>query len=153
MQFIHDKVVTPVVQVMKSGTTPEAIADALGWGVMGGIFPIPGLTSLPCLLLAYLLSLNVVPVMAANFAVTPLNLASFVPIIRLGEWAFGLDHLPIAIEPFTTDLLSALSAFWRSLLAGVAAWILLLPLAVIISWTLRPVIRSLSARVRAAAEE
>ena len=145
MDFITRKIVEPVMGVLKSGISADSVADALAWGVVCGLFPIPGATSGASMVVTYAFSLNIVCVMAANLAATPLNLASFVSIIRTGEWLLSLPPTPIAMQPFKDDFLAALSTFWMSLAAGVLVWALAAyPSAFVLSRLFRPITRKLS---------
>lgn len=50
--------VAPVVKQLTLGTTPEKIAWTISLGVVLGVFPIMGSTTLVCLLAGWLLRLN-----------------------------------------------------------------------------------------------
>ncbi|OWZ11574.1 Membrane protein [Phytophthora megakarya] len=77
--FFEQKVKTPVVKLLKSGASPSSIALAMAFGVSGGIFPIPGVTTVPVMAAIFLFRLNPVAAMLTNYLVTPLNIAS-VPV-------------------------------------------------------------------------
>jgi hypothetical protein len=51
----------------------------MAFGVSGGIFPIPGVTTVPVMAAIFLFRLNPVAAMLTNYLVTPLNIAS-VPV-------------------------------------------------------------------------
>jgi hypothetical protein len=59
--------------------SPSSIALAMAFGVSGGIFPIPGVTTVPVMAAIFLFRLNPVAAMLTNYLVTPLNIAS-VPV-------------------------------------------------------------------------
>lgn len=59
----------------------------MAFGVSGGIFPIPGLTTVPVMAAIFLFRLNPVAAMLTNYLCTPLNLAT-VPVfmcVRVGS--------------------------------------------------------------------
>lgn len=130
-RLVRDRVVTPVTGALNKGTAPETIADAITWGLYAGLLPLPGLTSVAAFLAVYFLSLNVVVVMAMNYAATPLQLATMLLWIRGGEWLCGMTPVAISLEPFRSDLLGSLRAYSSSLAAGAALWLVLMPLIVV----------------------
>ena len=48
----------------------------MAFGVSGGIFPVPGVTTVPVMAAIFLFHLNPVAAMLTNYLVTPLNIAS-----------------------------------------------------------------------------
>lgn len=52
------KVVTPMVNILKSGATPEGIALSLAFGATGGMFPVPATTTVICLIFVFIFKLN-----------------------------------------------------------------------------------------------
>ena len=57
-------------------------------GVTGGLFPIPGLTIVVCIILIWLFRLNPVVTQIFNLLVTPLELVMVVPFVKAGEKLF-----------------------------------------------------------------
>ena len=55
----------------------------MAFGVSGGIFPVPGVTTVPVMAAIFLFRLNPVAAMLTNYLVTPLNIAS-IPIFIYG---------------------------------------------------------------------
>ena len=47
--FVRTRVVQPIVVQLKNGITPRKLALSLAVGLSCGIFPVPGLTTLPVL--------------------------------------------------------------------------------------------------------
>ena len=126
------------------GPTPEGIALSLAFGLTGGVFPVPAITTVACVVLAYLFSLNFPAVQLTNLLMTPVNLATFVPFIRAGEWLLGVDSVELSgvVGQLRSDPLSAVQAFWVSLARGVLAWLAFLPVATWLAYViLRPIIR------------
>lgn len=72
MEWAKSKIVDPLMDQLKSGVSPEKLALSLALGVVGGVFPVPGLTTLPCVLFTVLFSLNPVAPQVVNILVTPL---------------------------------------------------------------------------------
>jgi uncharacterized protein (DUF2062 family) len=143
------KIVTPMVNILKSGATPEGIALSLAFGLTGGVFPVPATTTVICVAFVFLFRLNLAAVQITNLLMTPVNLATFITFIRWGEWIFGVDPMPLSLEPFKTKPLEALAQFWVSLCYGVVAWAIFTPPATAIAYViLKPVLRRAMANVK-----
>jgi len=143
-KFTHDKVVVPFVAVLKSGATVEKISLSIAAGVSCGVFPVPGTTALVAFVVTYLFKLNIMAVQLLNMLMTPLNFATFIPIVRAGEYIFDRTPAPLSFEPFKKAPFEALSIFWRSLACGVTIWFLAaIPCTWLLSRLLRPFIARL----------
>ena len=78
-----------IVGLLTQGITAEKIALSLAFGIMLGVFPVLGTTSLLCLIVAILFRLNLPAVQLVNILVYPLWFLLLVPFIRVGERLFG----------------------------------------------------------------
>lgn len=142
--WFQRKVMIPLTNILKSGATPEGIALSLAFGLCAGVFPVPSITTVIAVAFAYIFSLNLAAVQITNLLMTPINLATFITFIRYGESLFGVDPVPLSLEPFQEDPISALATFWKALCYGVVAWIIFTPFATGLAYiALKPVIRRL----------
>ena len=140
--WFRRKLVIPLFEVLKSGATPEGIALSLAFGLTGGVFPIPTVTTVACIVLAWLFALNFPAVQLTNLLMTPVNFATFIPFIRVGEWLFGVSPAELSLSLFQSDPLQAISLFWISLVRGVVAWLVFLPPATALLYIiLKPIIK------------
>ena len=142
--WFRRRIVLPLFDILKSGATPEGIALSLAFGLTGGVFPVPAITTVACIVLAYVFSLNFPAVQLTNLLMTPVNLATFIPFIRAGEWLLGVDGVELTgvVGMLRSDPLGAVSVFWLSLARGVLAWLAFLPVATWLAYmVLRPIIR------------
>ena len=147
--WFRRRILIPFFEVLKSGATPEGIALSLAFGLTGGVFPVPAVTTVACIVLAYLFSLNFPAVQITNLLMTPVNLATFIPFIRVGEWLCRAEAVELSLALFQVDPLSAIRLFWLSLVRGVLAWLVFLPLATAALYVLlKPVIRRLMANMK-----
>jgi len=71
---------------LKDGITPRQLAFTLALGFAIGCFPLLGLTTVLCAVLALVLRLNMPAIQAANWIAMPLQLILLYPFLRLGEW-------------------------------------------------------------------
>jgi uncharacterized protein (DUF2062 family) len=88
--------------------TPVQTARSVLFGFYLGIFPIIGVTTVLCLIAAYLFKLNYYIVLAVNYLVAPLQLILIVPFIQISHWAngkseTGLTQLTITGAAGTTN--------------------------------------------------
>ena len=142
--FFRRRIILPLFEVLKSGATPEGIALSLAFGLTGGVFPVPTVTTLACIVLAWLFRLNFPAVQITNLLMTPVNLATFIPFIRGGEWLFGVESAELSLSLFQSDPLAAMGVFWKSLVMGMLAWLVFLPFGTAALYlTLRPIVQRL----------
>jgi hypothetical protein len=118
--------------------SPRRLAWSLALGIVIGVFPVIGATTLMCAAAALALRLNIGAMQLANYLVFSLQVVMILPWIRMGERLLGT--VPDGIT---------LSGLVPSLLRAIAAWALAAPiLAVAFYFALLPVFRAL-ARTRA----
>ena len=87
--------ITPVVDLLSVGCTPRKLAWSLAAGLVIGINPLLGSTTLVCLVLAFILRLNLVASQIANHIVYPLQLALFLVFIHVGDKLFHTGSMPL----------------------------------------------------------
>jgi uncharacterized protein (DUF2062 family) len=89
-------VVLPVKGLLRMGASPERLAWSLAVGIVVGVNPLLGSTTLLVLGLAGLFRLNVVASQVGNHAMYPLEIALFPVFIKLGSVLFVTERLPLA---------------------------------------------------------
>lgn len=151
-QFLQTRLVRPILHLLTQGITPEKIALSLSFGIMLGVFPVLGTTTLLCLIAALAFRLNLAAVQLVNFLVYPLWFALLVPFVRVGERLFGAPPLAMTGSQMLAlahaNLLHSVSVLWLTALRAAAAWMLIGPPGIIVLYLmLVPLIRRM-ARVR-----
>jgi uncharacterized protein (DUF2062 family) len=141
--------VAPVAKQLTLGTTPEKIAWTISLGVVLGVFPIMGSTTLVCLLVGWLLRLNQPVLHVFKTLVYPLHLALILAFIRLGERLYGVPlisfSIPQLLDRFKLDPLQFAKDFGMAAWHGVSAWLLIAPVAaILIKVAVLPVLRQLA---------
>jgi len=149
--FWKRRVVRPFVTQLKQGVTPEKLALTVALGVVVGIFPILGSTSILCGIAAYFLRLNQPVIQLVNYFAYPLQLALIIPIYRAGEILFRNAPIPLSIplifERFRADFGQFLRDFGMIAVQGIVVWFLLAPFAIAaIHFAMRPLLRRLARR-------
>ena len=83
-----------------AGLSPETVALCLTAGLVLGVFPMWGIPTLLCLAAAGVPRMNLPVLLAVNHVTSPLQLALFLPLSRVGASIFGAHGiLPLhAIE-------------------------------------------------------
>jgi uncharacterized protein (DUF2062 family) len=90
------RIITPLLDLLRVGCSPRKLAWSLAAGLVIGINPLLGSTTLVCLLLAFVLRLNLVASQIANHVVYPLQLALFLIFIRIGDKFFHTGRMPLS---------------------------------------------------------
>ena len=72
-----------------AGMPPETIALILSVGLVLGVFPVFGLPTLLCAVAAFALRLNAPAIQLVNQLASPLQLALFIPLGRMGGRILG----------------------------------------------------------------
>ena len=141
--------VTPVVTQLKVGNSPEKISWTIALGVVLGVFPIMGSTTLVCLLVGWILRLNQPVLHVFKTVVYPLHLALILVFIRLGERLHGVPlisfSIPELVGKFRDDPLQFARDFGIAAWHGVSAWFLIAPFAaLLIKVSILPVLRKVA---------
>ena len=147
-----------LLELLKQGSTPEKLAFTIALGIAIGCFPIFGVTTILCALLAILFRLNVPAIQVGNYLATPLQLALLVPFLRWGERLFHAARLSLSPQELLTQARNAPDQTARAFLLGqwhaVAAWLLIAPFMVLVfTLLLRPVMRTIMARIAPAGSQ
>ena len=122
------RVVTPLVNQLRQGITPEKISMTIALGLVLGVFPILGATTILCGLAAVRLGLNQPIIQLVNYVAYPLQLLALIPFYRAGETLFRQPHLPLSIpmliERFRADTGKFFGDFGLVAVQGIVVWCL-----------------------------
>lgn len=94
-EFFRCKVLRPLLRQLRGGVTHRRLAWSLALGMVIGINPSVGLTTVLVVILAWAFGLNQVASQVGSHAVTPIHLLLFVPFIELGVHLFHTGRLPL----------------------------------------------------------
>ncbi len=150
--FWKRRVLTPILNQLRQGITPEKIALTLALGGVLGIFPILGATTLLCALAGVWLRLNQPIIQLVNYFVYPMQILLLLPFYRAGERLFGAEPVPITdiaelIERFRAGPLQFMADYGMVGVYGITVWSLAaLPVAAAAYFILKPLLKTLSAR-------
>ena len=114
--FFRFRVLQPLLQLLRGGITPRRLAWSLALGIVVGINPSVGLTTLLVITLAWVFGLNQVASQIGVHAVAPLHLLLFVPFIEVGVHLFHTRQLPMdrrQLEHLSHHPVKLIHAIWK----------------------------------------
>ena len=133
---------------IKQGISPRRLALTLALGFAIGCFPVFGVTTFLCALLALMLRLNLPAIQAANYIAMPFQVALIVPFVRLGGWLFSSGP---RVQINTAMLLhnspwKMLTQMGRMAELALGAWLLIaIPTVLALTAILTPLLRHIPA--------
>jgi uncharacterized protein (DUF2062 family) len=150
--WAYRRIALPILALLRMGATPEKLAWSIAAGLLIGINPILGSTTVLCLAAAFAFRLNVAASQLGNHVVYPLQLILIIPFIRVGSRIFHTAPMPLsanelfhAARQHPVALIRQLWLWeWHALLLWAAIAAIVIPL---IALTLTPLLRKLLIRV------
>ena len=132
--LLYRRVVDPILELMSQGLTPEKIALSLAFGIVLGVFPMLGSTTILCAVAALIFRLNLPSIQLVNYLIYPLQFLLLIPFLRLGEKLFHAAPLQLSVAQMLAmahaDLRHAIATLWLAGLHAMSAWLLIGPLAI-----------------------
>jgi uncharacterized protein (DUF2062 family) len=143
--------VQPLMKLLRVGATPEKLAWSLAVGVVVGINPLLGSTTVAVLALTGMLRLNLVAGQVGNHLMYPFEIALFPVFIKLGSMVFATPRPPLdgkrllgAMQHHPWDTTRLLWLWeWHALVVWAVAAAAMLPVLV---FSLRPILRKMLAK-------
>jgi uncharacterized protein (DUF2062 family) len=148
------RVIAPIVRQLRQGVTPEQVALTIALGLVIGMFPILGATTILCGITAGVLRLNQPIIHLVNYFAYPAQLITLIPFYRAGESLFNRPHLPLSIPMlmarFRADTSKFFLDFGMIAVQGIVVWCMIAPFAIAaIYYLTRPSLRLLARRTQA----
>ncbi len=115
-EWCRCRVLRPLLRALRGGVTPRRLAWSLALGMVVGINPSVGLTTLVVVLLAWIFGLSKLASLIGTHAVAPLHLLLFLPFIELGVHLFHTRKLPMdrsQLEHLSHHPLRLLHDIWQ----------------------------------------
>jgi len=138
--FFYNRVIGPIVALLTQGITPEKIALSLAFGIVLGVFPVLGSTTILCAAAALIFRLNLPAIQLVNYLIYPLQLFFLLPFIRLGEMLFRAAPLQLSLAQMLAmaraDLPHAIATLWLAGVHAMSAWLLIGPPAILLLYFL-----------------
>lgn len=143
--FFQRTLVVPMTNFLKQGISPRKLALTIALGIVLGIFPVFGFTTILCTIAAVAFRVNMPAIQLVNYFVSPLQVLLIIPHIRAGEILFGEPPIPLDVVQMMamiqTDVVGAVNVLWWTLFHAVVAWTLIgFPLVVLLYFILIPIL-------------
>ncbi len=126
MKFSRQYVRNILYDAFRQGLTPHKLAMTCAAGVVFGIFPLFGTTTIVCLVVALLFRLNIPVIQLVNYLVAPIQLVLIIPFIKMGTRLFHLNPFPYNADQLLfllrNDIVHLLREVGLSLLLGIGVW-------------------------------
>lgn len=124
-------------RLLRQGTSPQQLAWSLTLGLVIGVFPVVGTCNIIITFIALRYKLNLALIIAISYLVYPIQIAVFVPFVRLGEGLLGVTHSGLTWEvvkaSFQQNIWETLRGFSGTLLYASLGWLVVsLPLGAIL---------------------
>jgi uncharacterized protein (DUF2062 family) len=150
--WIYRRVALPIFALLRMGASPQKLAWSIAVGLLIGINPILGSTTIFCLAAAFLLRLNVAASQLANHLVYPLELLLVIPFIHVGTILFRTAPIPFSarslIHAARTSPLALTRQLWQWEWHAFMLWLGLAIVTVpIIALAITPSLRRLLVRI------
>ena len=124
--FLRRKIIDPFLDLLRQGITPEKLALTIALGVVLGVTPVLGSTTILCAAAALALRLNLPAIQLVNGLTYPLQIAMIVPFLKAGAWVFGDQATKLSIGELLTlvrtDLWRTVASLWTATLHALAVW-------------------------------
>lgn len=127
---ITTKILIPFRLVPSAGLTPEKLAFSVTIGIIAGVFPVFGTTTLLSLLLTMLFRQNLLVVQSVQWLLSLVQIMLIVPFMQFG--AYLLNHQVIHINlsqikhAFQPGMLAGIKTIGIFQLYGIFTWIILM---------------------------
>lgn len=117
------------IRLLRQGTSPRQLAWSLTLGLVIGVFPIIGTCNIIMTFVALRYKLNLALMIAVSYLVYPIQIALFIPFVRLGEGLFGVTHSGLTWEivkaSLQQNIWETLRGFSGTLLYASVGWLIL----------------------------
>jgi uncharacterized protein (DUF2062 family) len=145
------KLVTKTKSLLVSGNTPHQLSLAITLGIIFGVFPFLGVTTILLTIIAFIFRLNMVVVQLSNYVVYPLQLLLYLPFIRMGKFLGNLQSVS-ASEVFAImkeNWVNGIEKLWVIHAWAILAWALIaLPVSYVIYRLLKNWIEKIKVKLR-----
>lgn len=146
---LKDRIITPLINILKQGITPEKLALTVSVGSALAVFPVFGTTTVLCAIFAFLFRLNHAAIQIVNYAVYPLWFVLLLPFYKIGGLLFQSSVVNLSVEKIITlfqiDKWEFIQSLGHATLYAMVAWALICPIiAAILYFLTLPLFRKYS---------
>jgi uncharacterized protein (DUF2062 family) len=140
-----------ILGYLTRGFSPGRVAFTLALGMTLSCFPLLGVTTILCALIAIIFRLSIPVIEVGNYLALPLQMVLVVPFMRLGELIFQTPRVPLSVVKLLSMMRSSPDQTMHMIVAdqghAIVAWALVAPgMLLIFTLLLLPLLRVLLAR-------
>jgi uncharacterized protein (DUF2062 family) len=133
--------------MLKEGMSLKKSSLCIAAGIVLGIFPVLGMTTLLCMVAAFVFRLNLPAIQMVNYLVYPLQLILIAPFYGIGRWLFTEQNRGLInenlISQFQTDFWGSMATLGDLTLYAILTWLIISPLFVLLIYSVsKSVIRN-----------
>jgi uncharacterized protein (DUF2062 family) len=149
---LYRRAALPILALLRMGASPEKLAWSIAAGLLIGINPILGSTTILCLALAFLFRLNIAASQIGNHLVYPLEVILIIPFIRMASRIFHTAPMPLSasrlMEAARNHPLDLSRQLWTWEWHAFVLWAVVAVVAIpIVALALTPFLRKLLSRI------
>lgn len=126
-----------LLEQLRQGTSPQALAMTCATGVVIAVFPTLGATTLLCLIAGTIFKLNQPILQAINYALAPVQLLMIPVFLKLGAWICQVPAVSVnpqvMIQEFWQNTGKFFADYGWAGLQALLAWILVAPFIFVIT--------------------
>lgn len=146
--IFYKKLQVPLINFLNEGMDPKKLTWAVVFGFIFGIFPVVGVTTILCVIIALTFRLNMAAIQLVNYFVYPLQLLLIVPYMKAGANLFHIEEL-VPLTNFTKqfsigDLLSGFTVLTKAFAGALIIWTVI---AVVSSFVIYKIIYPIFKRI------
>ncbi|MGD0446311.1 MAG: DUF2062 domain-containing protein [Edaphobacter sp.] len=150
--WLYRRVALPILALLRMGASPEKLAWSIAAGLLIGINPILGSTTVLCLAIAFVFRLNVAASQIGNHVVYPLEIVLIIPFINAASRIFRTEPMPLSanelLHAAREHPLALTRRLWLWEWHAFLLWVILAAIAIpLLALVLTPLLRRLLSRV------
>lgn len=126
---VKHKILVPFRLVPKDGITPENLAFSVTLGIISGIFPVIGMTTVLSIVLTMLFRQNLLVVQSVQWILALVQVLLIIPFMQFGAYILNIHAFHISMaqinHAFQPGMLSGLKTVGIFHLYGILTWLIL----------------------------
>lgn len=126
---VKHKILIPFHLVPKDGISPENLAFSVTLGIISGIFPIIGMTTVLSIVLTMLFRQNLLVVQSVQWILALVQVLLIIPFMQFGAYIVNAQTLHISMaqinHAFQPGILSGIKTVGIFHLYGILTWLIL----------------------------